>query len=232
VLSVTEVRRLWPEVLEEVKGKRRFTWILLSQNAHVTEVHNGTLVLSMPNAGARDSFSKGGSEDVLREALVVVLGADLKIEAVVDLGQSGIQAGPARPAEPHPTPPPQTTPQRAAASWDAPPRPDVGSTDEQPVVASGRAPDSPPTAPPADPETAVRADPTPAPPSEPPLREQARQRIRPTRSIGARDEVTADDRDAIADRADRDVEEGAASHTELLTRHLGAEIIAEEGHGA
>jgi DNA polymerase-3 subunit gamma/tau len=229
-------------VLEEVKGKRRFTWILLSQNAQVTEVHNGTLVLSMPNAGARDSFSKGGSEDVLREALVVVLGADLKIEAVVDPGQSGIQSGPTRAAEPQPAPPAQPSPERAAASWDAPPPPDVGSTGEQVEPASGRATNRPTeygareqargTTPSGGPETTAPADLTPTPPADPALREQARQRIRPTRTGSGRDEAAADDRDAIADRADRDVEEGAASHTELLTRHLGAEIIAEGEHGA
>ena len=233
VLSVTEVRRLWPEVLEEVKGKRRFTWILLSQNAQVTEVHNGTLVLSMPNAGARDSFSKGGSEDVLREALVVVLGADLKIEAVVDLGQSGIQSGPARPTEPQPpVTPAQTSPERAAASWDAPPPPDVVSTSEQLAPAGERTTDRPQSAPSGAPEATAPVDAPPAPPFDPALREQARQRIRPTRTGSGRDDDAADDRDAIADRADRDVEEGAASHTELLTRHLGAEIIAEEEQGA
>ena len=80
------MRRLWPEVLEEVKGKRRFTWILLSQNAQVAELRNDTLLLAMANAGARDSFGRGGSEDVLREAIVVVLGADFKIETMVDPG--------------------------------------------------------------------------------------------------------------------------------------------------
>jgi DNA polymerase-3 subunit gamma/tau len=83
-LTVTDVRRLWPEVLEEVKGKRRFTWILLSQNAQVTELRDNTLLLAMSNAGARDSFGRGGSEDVLREAIVVVLGADFRIETMVD----------------------------------------------------------------------------------------------------------------------------------------------------
>ena len=58
-LSVTDVRRLWPEVLEEVKGKRRFTWILLSQNAQVADVRDGVLVLAMSGIGARDSFAKG-----------------------------------------------------------------------------------------------------------------------------------------------------------------------------
>jgi len=41
-----------------------------------------------------------------------------------------------------------------------------------------------------------------------------------------------DDRDAVADRRDSDLEENSESHTELLARHLGAEIIAEEEHRA
>ena len=79
------MRRLWPEVLEEVKGKRRFTWILLSQNAQVADVRDGTLTLAMANAGARDSFGRGGSEDILREALIVVLGVDFRIVTMVDV---------------------------------------------------------------------------------------------------------------------------------------------------
>ena len=71
------MRRLWPQVLEEVKNRRRFTWILLSQNAQVTDVRDGTLLLSLANVGARDSFGKGGSEDILREALIAALGVDL-----------------------------------------------------------------------------------------------------------------------------------------------------------
>ncbi len=97
-LTVTDVRRLWPEVLEEVKSKRRFTWILLSQNAQVAEVHDGVLLLAMANTGARDSFGRGGSEDVLREALVVVLGTDFRIETMVEAGAAG--AGGTAPREP------------------------------------------------------------------------------------------------------------------------------------
>ena len=72
------------QVLEEVKGKRRFTWILLSQNARVAELRNGTLLGDCPIAGARDSFARGGNEDVLREAIVVVMGADFTVETMVD----------------------------------------------------------------------------------------------------------------------------------------------------
>jgi DNA polymerase III subunit gamma/tau len=80
--SVTDVRRLWPEVLQEVKAKRRFTWILLSRNAEVADLRDGTLLLAMSNANARDSFARGGSEAVLQEALVAVMGVDFAIETV------------------------------------------------------------------------------------------------------------------------------------------------------
>ena len=82
--AATDVRRLWPEVLEEVKRRRRFTWMTISQHAQVTEVSDGTLVLTFANAGARDSFLRGGSDDVLRDALVEVMGADLTISAVLE----------------------------------------------------------------------------------------------------------------------------------------------------
>jgi DNA polymerase III subunit gamma/tau len=154
-LSVVDVRRLWPEVLEEVKGKRRFTWILLSQNAQVAEVRDGTLTLSMANPGARDSFGRGGSEDILREALVVVLGADLRIATVVDAAADS-RTGTATAA-----------PQGAGTPLSANAHP-----------------------------------------------------------------LGADDRDAAAALDDDDLDDRAETHTELLARHLGAEIIAEENHGA
>jgi DNA polymerase-3 subunit gamma/tau len=257
VLSVTEVRRLWPEVLEEVKGKRRFTWILLSQNAHVTEVRNGTLVLTMPNAGARESFAKGGSEDVLREALVVVLGADLKIEATVDSASAGLQSAPVR----------STSAERAAASWDGPAEPppqptepgrlsdgatvhpdaavpgadavnravrgpvDSGRAASDIAAPDGAAPDgaapqgaAPDRAAPDSERPAVQAT---VRRDTAPLRDQARRGIRPTRGT-RRDGDHADERDAAVRPDDSDVEEDGESHTELLARHLGAEIIAEE----
>ena len=177
-LSVTDVRRLWPEVLEEVKGKRRFTWILLSQNAQVADVRDGTLTLAMANAGARDSFGRGGSEDILREALIVVLGADFRIVTMVDVSA----------APPVPAPPPRK-------AWPEP---------SSETAAAGQ---------------------------------QARQHIRTTRPASGTGENNGgaepvDDRDAAADRTDAELDDSTVSDTDLLTRHLGAEIIAEEEHGA
>jgi DNA polymerase III subunit gamma/tau len=83
-LSLVDVRRLWPDVLEKVKQTRRFTWVMLSQNAQVLAVGENTLTLGMANAGARDSFTRSGSDEIVRQAMIDVLGIDWKVEAIID----------------------------------------------------------------------------------------------------------------------------------------------------
>jgi DNA polymerase-3 subunit gamma/tau len=83
-LNLVEVRRLWPDLLEAVKLKRRYTWILLSQNAQVAAVDDKTLTIALVNAGARSSFVSGGSDEILRQAAIDVIGQDWRIEAIVD----------------------------------------------------------------------------------------------------------------------------------------------------
>jgi DNA polymerase-3 subunit gamma/tau len=85
---------LWPNVLEAVKNRRRFTWILLSQNAQVAGFDGTTLQLGFVNAGARDNFASSGSEDVLRQALSEQFGVQWRIEAVVDPTGGGGAAPP------------------------------------------------------------------------------------------------------------------------------------------
>jgi DNA polymerase-3 subunit gamma/tau len=71
-------------VLEKVREMRRYTWILLSQNAQVTALEGNLLTVGFKNAGARDSFLGGGSDEILRQAAIDVIGADWKVEAIVD----------------------------------------------------------------------------------------------------------------------------------------------------
>ncbi|WP_128435400.1 DNA polymerase III subunit gamma and tau [Streptomyces cyaneus] len=82
-------RMLWPNILEAVKNRRRFTWILLSQNAQVTGFDGTTLQLGFVNAGARDNFVSSGSEDVLRQSLAEQFNVQWKIEAIVDPSGGG-----------------------------------------------------------------------------------------------------------------------------------------------
>ena len=107
VLSLADVRRIWPDLLEQVKKMRRFTWILLSQNAQVIGVDATSLTVGFKTAGARDSFVGGGSEEILRQAAIDMLGADWQIEVAVDpSAQPGQETAPRviRPAVADPFP--------------------------------------------------------------------------------------------------------------------------------
>ena len=83
-VGLADIRRLWPEVLEAVKSKRRFAWIMLSQNAQVIAIDDQTLTLGLVNAGARESFARSGSDEILRQAMNDTIGVDRRVEAVVD----------------------------------------------------------------------------------------------------------------------------------------------------
>jgi DNA polymerase-3 subunit gamma/tau len=97
-MTLLDVRRLWPDILEEVKNTRRFTWVMLSQNAQVTNVHDNVLTVGLTNAGARDSFNRSGSGQVLEQVLRKVLGVEWRVEAVIDpsagSGGAGGSSGP------------------------------------------------------------------------------------------------------------------------------------------
>ncbi|AXG82665.1 DNA polymerase III subunit gamma and tau [Streptomyces paludis] len=93
-----QVRHMWPDILEAVKNRRRFTWILLSQNAQVAGFDGTTLQVGFINAGARDNFTSSGSEAVLKQALSEQFHVQWKIEAIVD--PSGGTPPPATPGGP------------------------------------------------------------------------------------------------------------------------------------
>ncbi|EPD89585.1 hypothetical protein HMPREF1486_06268, partial [Streptomyces sp. HPH0547] len=97
-----QIRQMWPQILEAVKNRRRFTWILLSQNAQVVGFDGKTLQVGFPNAGARDSFCNGGSDEVLRQALNDALGVQWQVEALVDPSGGGSGGGPGGPSGPGP----------------------------------------------------------------------------------------------------------------------------------
>ena len=83
-LGIADVRRLWPGVLDRVKELKRFTWVMLSQNAQVVSLENDTLTLALVNAGARDSFVSSRSHEVVQKALHDVLGVTWRIDQIVD----------------------------------------------------------------------------------------------------------------------------------------------------
>jgi DNA polymerase III subunit gamma/tau len=108
-LSAVDVRRLWPDVIQALNRLRKATWALVSNNAQVVGLTGDTLTLGFTSPGLRDSFLNGSHEPVLKQAITDVVGADWKIEAIVDPGaqpgggmpqQSQHAAPPARQASP------------------------------------------------------------------------------------------------------------------------------------
>jgi DNA polymerase-3 subunit gamma/tau len=83
-LDVAALRRMWPEVIENVKKRRRLTWSLLSASAQILGLDEKAITIGIANAGARDSFIRSESEEILRQAFIDITGLDRKIEAIVD----------------------------------------------------------------------------------------------------------------------------------------------------
>jgi DNA polymerase-3 subunit gamma/tau len=83
-IDVSGLRRMWPEVIENVKKRRRLTWSLLSASAQILGVDDKNITIGIVNAGARDSFIRSESDAILREAFIEIVGLDRKIEVTVD----------------------------------------------------------------------------------------------------------------------------------------------------
>ncbi|GGY30242.1 DNA polymerase III subunit gamma and tau [Streptomyces djakartensis] len=212
-------RMLWPNILEAVKNRRRFTWILLSQNAQVAGFDGTTLQLGFVNAGARDNFLSSGSEDVLRQALGEQFNVQWKIEAIVD--PSGGSAPPPAPGGPsglggghggsggygsghsgggsH-------TGSGGGGGYNA--GGGGGTATAQRQAPSQSAAPSPPAQEPS------RPSPTPAPAAPVP-----RPSAPEPRRVSVEDDIPEDD--------DPDLDESALSGQELIVRELGATVVEE-----
>jgi DNA polymerase III subunit gamma/tau len=113
-LDLHAVRRMWPEILDQVKATRRVTWMLLFDKVQVLGLDERSLTLGFPDAGSVKGFTAGGHDEVLRQSIIDIVGADWRIEPV---HQPAGSAGSAAPA-----PPPPTDPAPSAAAEPRPRR--------------------------------------------------------------------------------------------------------------
>ncbi|WP_121257083.1 DNA polymerase III subunit gamma and tau [Nocardioides ferulae] len=208
-LSLVEVRRLWPDIVEATKLRRRVAWMHLTQNCQVVGVDGRTLTLGFVNAGARDSFVGGGCDEILRQAAIDVVGADWRIETIVDPGARADAPVVTRPAAAPAEPPVQAAPGAAPPAPPAVPAPAETARPEPP-----QAPPSP--APPAAAGGGMAA-----------ARDAiARGGSRPDRGPAE----PSHDPDADARRDDLDADVDQLGGAELLERELGARVIEEIPH--
>lgn len=83
-IDITALRRMWPEVIDKVKGKRRLTWSLLATSAQIISLDDENITIGIVNTGARDSFIRSESDVILSDAFEEVTGVRRKIVATVD----------------------------------------------------------------------------------------------------------------------------------------------------
>ncbi|MFD4813366.1 DNA polymerase III subunit gamma and tau, partial [Streptomyces sp. NPDC058418] len=219
-------RSLWPNILEAVKNRRRFTWILLSQNAQVAGFDGTTLQIGFVNSGARDNFNSSGSEDVLRQALAEQFGVQWKIDAVID--PSGGSAPPAHGGFGGPPAPPGPSGfgggSGGGGGYGAPgPAGGYGAPSGHGGAPSASSP-APQAAAPAPVRAAASAPAAPqnhsAPgPAASPSAPAPQHRAPAPEHVAPEDDIPEDD--------DPDLNETALSGYDLIVRELGATVVDE-----
>jgi DNA polymerase-3 subunit gamma/tau len=85
VIEISTLRRMWPEVIENVKKRRRLTWSLLSTSAQIVSLDDEVITIGMVNVGAKDSFIRSESDVILSDAFEEVTGVRREIVATVDI---------------------------------------------------------------------------------------------------------------------------------------------------
>jgi DNA polymerase-3 subunit gamma/tau len=83
-IEIAALRRMWPEVIESVKKRRRLTWSLLSTSAQILSLDDEVITIGMVNIGAKDSFIRSESDVILSDAFEEVTGVRRRIAATVD----------------------------------------------------------------------------------------------------------------------------------------------------
>ncbi|MFE7804167.1 DNA polymerase III subunit gamma and tau [Streptomyces sp. NPDC057430] len=200
--GAAQVRNMWPSILDAVKNRRRFTWILLSQNAQVAGFDGTTLQLGFLNAGARDNFASSGSEDVLRQVLADQFNVQWKIEAIVDPSGGA-------------TPPPAATGFGGGrpAQAPAPQQPWPSSQQTQQTQQTQQSQQSQPS---HQPPRAASAAPAQQAPVAAPVPQSQPQSPPP---VAPEDDVPEED--------DPDLVDSALSGHDLIVRELGATVVEE-----
>ncbi|MEO3752666.1 DNA polymerase III subunit gamma and tau [Streptomyces sp. B6B3] len=229
------VRQMWPQILEAVKGRRRYSWILLSQNAQVVGFDGSTLRLGFASTGARDNFVNSGSEDVLRQALNEAMGVQWRIEAIVDpTGGGPPPGGPGGPTGPGggggpqpPAPPPHVPPPGPGAA--PPPQATAQHQPSHHQPPQNAPAQQQPSVPRPTPEQPPPAAPGPGP-SRPPAAPVDRGEPDEIDDLAGMEDIDPEDPPAPSWGDGGGAGAGGPSGAELIVRELQATVIEEFRH--
>ena len=223
-LDTEAMRRMWPDLLRQVQGMKRSTWMIISANAQVHELSGGVLRLAFSNQGTARGFGNGQHAEVVSAAVEQLLGVTVRVEAV---------EGPAGGAPAHAASVPPSRPAERAQPSRPAGRPQTGRRSAAPAGGRDGSPpeDEPPPDPdawepsPGDPWTSAAVPAPAARPSEPvaeaPARpsrlEQMADAARPDRAV---DDVPSDD--------DPDLDDAGPAGQSVVEQVLGGSVIDVE----
>ena len=128
-MDLGRLQGAWHQILEAVKNRRRFTWMVLTgSDVGPVGVEGNTVLLGFSRPNEAKGFTNSGSDQVVAGAIQEVLGVEVRV-AAGGAGAGGPAAPtrrpePARPAEPvawePPAPEPERPPAPAPATEPAP----------------------------------------------------------------------------------------------------------------
>ena len=109
-LDLGRLQGAWHQIMEAVKGRRRFTWMMLhGGDVQPIGVEGNTVLLGFNKPNEAKGFTNTGSDKVVAGAIQQVLGIEVRV------APSGTSGGP-QTQRPQPAPRPAEP-----AGWDAPP---------------------------------------------------------------------------------------------------------------
>ena len=198
-VDVEAIRRMWPDVLSRVYQERRATWTFVSEHAQVIDYDGKRLRLAISTDGLLQTFRRGPHAELVRQALIDVLGVDAQVEGIRLEG----------------TGPPATPGRSTPTERPEPDRPEVTPTDR--AAAAARSWNEPAPEPPEPPE-----DPEGAPPAPEPARATSRQAAQ--RAAAARPETAPEPPDEPAPD-DPDLDGAALMGQSAVEQLLGGRVI-------
>ena len=126
-IDTAAIRRAWPDVLNWLSRNKRVTWTLVSDHAHVHSYDGRRLEVGIAPPPLLMRFRQGPHAELIRQALIDVLGVDARVEGVPAEDHPAAEArGGQRPGGASAAPAPQSPSSAPAGADPAAPSGDPG----------------------------------------------------------------------------------------------------------
>ena len=215
-IDTDAIRRSWPDVLAKIATISRVTWSFVSQNTSVLDYNGERLLLGLSTEGLLSALRGRNHGEVVRQALIEVIGVDTTVEGVLSTDAASTDAASTV----------ATVPAATVTAVTVPATKTSGSAVSGDPEPNGPEPDDDwnPSNPPQG-SVSKSSPPTPDRPSTPRQRARAAVAQEASRRRTSSSSSVADDSVVSAD--DEDIEEAGDMGQPVIERVLGGMVIGE-----